>query len=340
MTSRSSDVRPHRALPGSVAVAVARRRLHDLPAALPLPGRSTGCPSRPAPPPPAAPSCTPCWSGSSTCPPPSAPSTQAAGAGRARVGAAARARSPSSAALFEADDAADRPRASSPAPVDAARAVLRARGPDPARAGRARAARRGRARVRAAAARLRRPARRARRPATCASSTTRPAARPARASRPRRCSRCASTRWCCGASTGGCPRLLQLLYLGSGEVLRYEPDEADLLATERKVARALGRRSSGPPSPATGGRAPAGCATGATTRPLCPAFGGTPPPLPVPRCPPSRRPRHRRPSPRRRATRSDRPGPARCQHSGEPPRMACRFPRVDRPPVVPYGSYP
>jgi putative RecB family exonuclease len=34
---------------------------------------------------------------------------------------------------------------------------------------------------------------------------------------------------------GRVPRLLQLLYLGSGEVLRYEPDEADLLATERKL---------------------------------------------------------------------------------------------------------
>ena len=31
------------------------------------------------------------------------------------------------------------------------------------------------------------------------------------------------------------PRLLQLVYLGSGEVLRYSPDESDLLATERKV---------------------------------------------------------------------------------------------------------
>jgi putative RecB family exonuclease len=35
---------------------------------------------------------------------------------------------------------------------------------------------------------------------------------------------------------GEIPRVLQLLYLGSGEVLRYTPDEADLLATERKVS--------------------------------------------------------------------------------------------------------
>ena len=34
---------------------------------------------------------------------------------------------------------------------------------------------------------------------------------------------------------GEIPRVLQLLYLGSGEMLRYTPDETDLLATERKV---------------------------------------------------------------------------------------------------------
>ena len=34
---------------------------------------------------------------------------------------------------------------------------------------------------------------------------------------------------------GVVPAVLQLVYLGNGEILRYEPDEADLLATERKV---------------------------------------------------------------------------------------------------------
>ena len=34
---------------------------------------------------------------------------------------------------------------------------------------------------------------------------------------------------------GVIPKLLQLIYLGNSEVLRYEPDERDLLATERKV---------------------------------------------------------------------------------------------------------
>ena len=34
---------------------------------------------------------------------------------------------------------------------------------------------------------------------------------------------------------GTVPRMLQLIYLGNGEIVRYAPDEADLLATERKI---------------------------------------------------------------------------------------------------------
>ncbi len=34
---------------------------------------------------------------------------------------------------------------------------------------------------------------------------------------------------------GVVPAMLQLVYLGNGEMLRYVPDERDLLATERKV---------------------------------------------------------------------------------------------------------
>ena len=34
---------------------------------------------------------------------------------------------------------------------------------------------------------------------------------------------------------GVVPAMLQLVYLGNAEMLRYVPDEADLLATERKV---------------------------------------------------------------------------------------------------------
>jgi putative RecB family exonuclease len=75
------------------------------------------------------------------------------------------------------------------------------------------------------------------------------------------------------------PDLLQLVYLGSGEVLRYVPDEADLLATERKVralwdAIALAARTGD--WQASPGRRCSWCDHHA----LCPAQGGTPPPLP------------------------------------------------------------
>ncbi len=76
------------------------------------------------------------------------------------------------------------------------------------------------------------------------------------------------------------PAVLQLVYLGNGEVLRYEPDEADLRATERKVEaiwraiRTAEESGEWLPSP---GRLCDWCAH----RSLCPAWGGTPPPLPA-----------------------------------------------------------
>jgi putative RecB family exonuclease len=79
---------------------------------------------------------------------------------------------------------------------------------------------------------------------------------------------------------GVVPAMLQLVYLGSGEVLRYVPDEADLLATERKVValwaaiRRAAETGDWRPSP---GRLCDWC----HHRPLCPSFGGTPPPLPA-----------------------------------------------------------
>lgn len=78
---------------------------------------------------------------------------------------------------------------------------------------------------------------------------------------------------------GVVPAVLQLVYLGSGEVLRYEPDEADLLATERKVEavwRAIrAAEESGDWRPRRS-RLCGWCAHQA----LCPEWGGTPPPLP------------------------------------------------------------
>jgi putative RecB family exonuclease len=77
------------------------------------------------------------------------------------------------------------------------------------------------------------------------------------------------------------PKLLQLMYLGNGEIVRYAPDESDLRATVRKIDalwRAIERaRATGDWRPRPG-RLCAWCAHQA----ICPAFGGTPPPLPAP----------------------------------------------------------
>jgi len=80
---------------------------------------------------------------------------------------------------------------------------------------------------------------------------------------------------------GVVPTMLQLIYLGSGDIIRYLPDEADLRATERKVLaiwqaiRAAEESGDWRPSP---GKLCSWCAHQA----LCPAYGGTPPPLPTP----------------------------------------------------------
>jgi putative RecB family exonuclease len=79
---------------------------------------------------------------------------------------------------------------------------------------------------------------------------------------------------------GVVPAMLQLIYLGSGELLRYVPDESDLLATERKVKalwEAISRaKDTGDWRP---NKSPlcAWCAH----QSICPEWGGTPPPLPV-----------------------------------------------------------
>jgi len=79
---------------------------------------------------------------------------------------------------------------------------------------------------------------------------------------------------------GVVPAMLQLVYLGNGEIVRYIPDEADLRACERKVSalwiaitRAL---DSGDWRPN-----PGPLCDWCDHKPLCPAWGGTPPPLPT-----------------------------------------------------------
>jgi len=78
---------------------------------------------------------------------------------------------------------------------------------------------------------------------------------------------------------GRLPRVLQLMYLGNGEIVRYEPDEADLRATERKIEalwQAIERARQSRDWRPRPGRLCDWCAHKA----LCPAFGGTPPALP------------------------------------------------------------
>ena len=78
---------------------------------------------------------------------------------------------------------------------------------------------------------------------------------------------------------GTVPDLLQLVYLGDGRILRHVPDEADLRAVERNVKAvwAAIERAAGTgdwrPRPSSSCR-------WCDFQNLCPAFGGTPPPLP------------------------------------------------------------
>jgi putative RecB family exonuclease len=80
---------------------------------------------------------------------------------------------------------------------------------------------------------------------------------------------------------GVIPAVLQLVYLGNGEIMRYQPEERDLLATERKVEaiwRAIRRAEETGDWRPNPSRLCDWCAH----QSLCPAFGGTPPPLPAP----------------------------------------------------------
>jgi putative RecB family exonuclease len=75
------------------------------------------------------------------------------------------------------------------------------------------------------------------------------------------------------------PTLLQLIYLGDGQLVSYQPDEQDLRATERLVEalwRAIEQaRSSGEWLPS-----PGAVCRWCSYQAHCPAFGNTPPPLP------------------------------------------------------------
>ncbi|THV09391.1 RecB family exonuclease [Nocardioides caeni] len=79
---------------------------------------------------------------------------------------------------------------------------------------------------------------------------------------------------------GVVPSMLQLIYLGNREVLRYEPDEQDLLATERKVLAVWDAIRTATEQQEFLPRPGAGCRW-CTHQDLCPAYGGTPPPWPA-----------------------------------------------------------
>ena len=81
-------------------------------------------------------------------------------------------------------------------------------------------------------------------------------------------------------TTGQIPKLLQLMYLGDRAILRYSPDEADLLAVERKllalweaIEKATQLKDFRP-------RKSKLC-DWCDHQALCPEFGGTPPPFPA-----------------------------------------------------------
>jgi putative RecB family exonuclease len=79
---------------------------------------------------------------------------------------------------------------------------------------------------------------------------------------------------------GTIPKLLQLMYLGDREILRYSPDESDLLAVERKLLalwEAIERATQLQDFRPRKSRLCDWCDHQA----LCPEFGGTPPPFPA-----------------------------------------------------------
>jgi putative RecB family exonuclease len=78
---------------------------------------------------------------------------------------------------------------------------------------------------------------------------------------------------------GQVPRMLQLVYLGNSEIVRYSPDEAELLAVERKL-KALWLAIETAAQTGDWRPSKSKLCDWCDHRALCPAWGGTPPPLP------------------------------------------------------------
>lgn len=79
---------------------------------------------------------------------------------------------------------------------------------------------------------------------------------------------------------GVLPAMLQLVYLANSEMLRYVPDERELLATERKVLAVWDAIRAATEKREFEPRKGAGCQWCAHQA-ICPAYGGTPTPYPV-----------------------------------------------------------
>ncbi|UNZ20268.1 RecB family exonuclease [Streptomyces sp. 891-h] len=97
---------------------------------------------------------------------------------------------------------------------------------------------------------------------------------------------------------GVVPRRLQLVFLGSGDVLTYDPDERDLRSTERKLL-ALWDAITRATETGDWRPRPSKLCGWCDHQAHCPEFGGTPPPYPLmiqPRLPEPREP-DRAPSP-------------------------------------------
>jgi len=81
-------------------------------------------------------------------------------------------------------------------------------------------------------------------------------------------------------TTGTIPALLQLMYLGDREILRYSPDESDLLAVERKLLALWEAIEKATQLQDFRPRRSKLC-DWCDHQALCPEFGGTPPPFPT-----------------------------------------------------------
>ena len=81
-------------------------------------------------------------------------------------------------------------------------------------------------------------------------------------------------------STGTLPRLLRLYYLRDREVIDYSPDERDLQGLERQL-EALGEAIVRARESGDWRAKPSRLCDWCSFQALCPAYGGTPPPLPV-----------------------------------------------------------